>query len=257
MFVSIDIGNTYVAMGIFLNEELKKNILISTQLQASADEYALKISDFFSFYNLDVLAVKKCAIASVVPGITGILKDAIRIVFGFDPLIIDSGVKTGIKIKFENPKEIGADRIAHAVAAKALYTLPAIILDFSTALAFDAVSAQGEFLGGAIVPSPLLALESLSHKAARIKTSELKKPENVIGKTTEEALRSGIVFGYVGLIQGLLARLETELGSKACIIATGPFMDPIAEYIKEINFTDPSLTLKGIRLIAQMNKCTE
>ena len=198
--------------------------------------------------------IEGCAMASVVPPLTGTFVQATTSYLGIEPLVIDAGVKTGLSIRYEDPKNaLGADRVADAVAVRQLYGTPACVVDFGTATTFDAITVDGEYLGGAIAPGIGLAAESLFMRAAKLPRVELARPEAVIGRNTVTAIQSGLVYGYVGLVEGMVARFKQELGNETKVIGTGGLVDLIAAETDAIEFRAPWLTLDGLRLIWDMN----
>ncbi len=254
MLLAIDIGNTNVILGIFKDTELRATWRIATGIHRMVDEYAVLLLSLLHQQGLDVPNVTKIALCSVVPPLTAIFEELCQRYFHVSPLVVRAGVKTGVRIRLDNPAEAGADRIVDAAAAHHLYGGPVIIVDFGTATTFDTVSREGDYLGGAIAPGLSTAAESLFTRAAMLPRVELTRPERAIGTSTIAAMQSGIVFGYVGLIEGIIARIQQELGEKARVVATGGYAGLIAKETPVIDVVNLDLTLIGLRLIYMMNR---
>jgi type III pantothenate kinase len=250
----IDIGNTNVVMGLYVGEELATHWRIATDHNKMADEYAMLILDLFERSAQDPADVKGVIIASVVPPLTGIFEKLSRRYFSQPSLIVDSGVRTGVQIRYDNPAEVGADRVVNAVAAYRLYGGPACVVDFGTATTFDALSSEGDYLGGAIAPGIGIAAEALFQRTAKLPRIDLVRPPAVIGKTTIQSMQSGLLFGYVGLVEGIVARFRAELGPEMKVIATGGLASLVAAETAVIDAVEPWLTLEGLRLIWEMNQ---
>jgi len=254
MLLAIDIGNTSIILGIFKDTELRATWRIATGIHRMVDEYAVLLLSLLQHQGLDVPNVTKVALCSVVPPLTAIFEELCQRYFHVSPLVVRAGVKTGVRIRLDNPAEAGADRIVDAAAAHHLYGGPVIIVDFGTATTFDTVSREGDYLGGAIAPGLSTAAESLFTRAAMLPRVELTRPERAIGTSTIAAMQSGIVFGYVGLIEGIIARIQQELGEKARVVATGGYAGLIAKETPVIDVVNLDLTLIGLRLIYMMNR---
>jgi len=254
MLLAIDIGNTNVILGIFKDTELRATWRIATGIHRMVDEYAVLLLSLLHQQGLDLPNVTKIALCSVVPPLTAIFEELCQRYFHVSPLVVRAGVKTGVRIRLDNPAEAGADRIVDAAAAHHLYGGPVIIVDFGTATTFDTVSREGDYLGGAIAPGLSTAAESLFTRAAMLPRVELTRPERAIGTSTIAAMQSGIVFGYVGLIEGIIARIQQELGEKARVVATGGYAGLIAKETPVIDVVNLDLTLIGLRLIYMMNR---
>jgi len=254
MLLAIDIGNTNIILGMFKDEELRATWRIATGIHRMADEYAVLLLSLLRQQGLDAPNVTKMAMCSVVPPLTAVFEELCQRYFHFSPLIVRAGVKTGVRIRMDNPAEVGADRIVDAAAAHHLYGGPVIITDFGTATTFDTVSREGDYLGGAIAPGLSTAAESLYIQAAMLPRVELTRPERAIGTSTIAAMQSGLVFGYVGLIEGIIARIQEELGEKARVVATGGYAELIAKETPVIDVVNTDLTLVGLRLIYLMNQ---
>lgn len=254
MLLAIDIGNTETTLGVFEDEGLRATWHTATVIHRTADEQAALLSNLLDSQGLDSNDIKGVALCSVVPPLTAIYEEMFGRYFNISPMVVRAGVKTGVRILMDNPKEVGADRIVDAVAAHHLYGGPIIIVDLGTATTFDTVSKGGDYLGGAIAPGLVAAAEDMFQRAAMLPYVELVRPDRVIGTNTIDAMKSGIVFGYVSLVEGMVARIQKELGAKTRVIATGGFAELIAKETAVIDEVNPDLTLIGLRLVYQMNK---
>ncbi|MBI2845698.1 MAG: type III pantothenate kinase [Chloroflexi bacterium] len=250
----IDIGNTNIVLGIYREVKLLVSWRLSTDAEKMADEYSVLLRDLFSSAGLDTRAIKGCAISCVVPPLLRPFLEVVNKQFGVKPLVVGPGVRTGVRIFTDNPREVGADRITNAVAAAKLHGLPALVIDFGTATTFDVVSKEGDYLGGAIAPGVGIAAESLWRRAAQLPRIELAFPPAAIGKNTIQAMQSGVLLGYVSLVEGMVERISQELGEKPVVIATGGLASMVAEKTKAIQRVEPELTLEGLRLIYEMNQ---
>jgi len=254
MILTMDIGNTNIKTALFEGMELVQYWRISTNRNMSSDEYGIQLMTLFSHNGISPKVVEGIMISSVVPQINFTIEHMCKTYFGMEPRIIGPGIKTGINIKYENPRELGSDRIANAVAAYELYGGPCITIDFGTATNFGVISARGEFLGGAICPGLKLAAEALTERTAKLPRFELTKPESVIGRNTVTNMQAGIVYGYIGQINYLVDRMKKELGDpNAKVIATGGLAVLVAGESNVIDVMDGLLTLKGLCLIYQKN----
>lgn len=254
MLLCVDIGNTNIVMGLYRGDELLTHWRISTDHAKMPDEYGMLLMDLLAYHRLDAQEIDGAALASVVPPVTDIFQEMLHRYLGLEPLVVGSGVRTGVAIRYSNPREVGADRIVNAAAAYRLYGGPACIVDFGTATTFDALSARGEYLGGAIAPGIRVAAEALFQRTAKLPRIDLKRPPCAIGNNTIDAMRSGVLFGYVGLVEGMVARFRAELGPEMRVIATGGLAQIIATETKVIEKVDPWLTLKGLRIIYLLNR---
>lgn len=254
MLLAIDIGNTDTTLGVFDGEELRATWHMATGIHRMPDEYAALLLNLLHHQGLDIPDIKDVALCSVVPPLIATFVELFQRYFHISPLVVGAGVKTGVRIRMDNPREVGADRIANAAAAHHLYGGPIIITDLGTATTFDTVSKEGDYLGGAIAPGIVTAAEALFTRTAMLPRVELARPKHVIGTNTIAAMQSGIVFGYVGLIEGMVARIQQELGERAKVVATGGFAKLIAKETAVIDVVNPNLTLIGLRLIYLMNK---
>jgi type III pantothenate kinase len=254
MLLAVDIGNTDITLGVFSGEKLCATWHIATGIHRRADEYAALLLNLLSQQGLEIASIKKIALCSVVPPLIATFEDLFQRYFHTSPLVVGAGVKTGVRIRLDNPREAGADRIVNAAAAHHLYGGPIIIADLGTATTFDTVSKEGDYLGGAIAPGIYTAAEALFMRAAMLPRVELIRPKRAIGTNTISAMQSGIIFGYVGLVEGMVARIQEELGEKAKVVATGGYAQLIAKETAVIDIVNPDLTLIGLRLIYLMNK---
>jgi type III pantothenate kinase len=254
MLFVIDIGNTDITLGVFEGENLRATWRMATGIHRLTDEYAVLLLNLLQNQGIQTTDIKDVALCSVVPPLTATFQQLFQRYFDISPLVIAAGVKTGVRILMDNPREVGADRIVNAAAAHHLYGGPIIIADLGTATTFDTVSREGDYLGGAIAPGIGTAVEALFMRAAKLPRVELIPPKRAIGTDSITAMQSGIIFGYVGLVEGLVARIQDELDEKAKVVATGGFAELIAKETKVIDTVNPDLTLIGLRLIHQMNQ---
>jgi type III pantothenate kinase len=254
MLLAIDIGNTDTTFGVFDGEELRATWHMATDIHRMADEYAALLLNLMRQQGLDIADIKAIALCSVVPPLISTFDELFQRYFHITPLVVGAGVKTGVRIRMDNPREVGADRIVNAAAAHHLYGGPVIVTDLGTATTFDTVSKEGDYLGGAIAPGIMSAAEALSTRTSMLSRVELVRPKRAIGTNTIAAMQSGIIFGYVALIEGLVARIQKELKTKAKVIATGGYASLIAKETKIFDEVNPDLTLIGLKLIYEMNK---
>jgi type III pantothenate kinase len=254
LLLTLDVGNTNVTIGIFDGAELRATWRIATDVERLPDEYAVTILGLLATEPISTKDITEAIMASVVPDLAPVFEQLCRRYFGVEPLVVGTGTKTGIRIVYDNPREVGADRIVDVVAALHLYgPPPLVIVDFGTATVFDAVSAEGDYLGGAIAPGIGIASEALFERAAKLYRVELERPKNAIGKNTVAAIQSGTLYGYVGLIEGMVARFKKELGGSARVIATGGWAELLAKETRIFDAVDQNLTLTGLRLIHESN----
>ena len=255
MLLTIDIGNTNITLGVFDGERLVSTWAVSTDIKRTADEYAVLLSSLLTGSGLAFEDIDQISIACVVPPLLATMEDlCARYINNIPPLIVGPGIKTGVRICTDNPREVGADRIVNAAAAHRIYGGTLIVIDFGTATTFDVISKNGDYLGGAIAPGIGIIADALFTRTSKLPTVELIPPERTIGKNSIEAMQSGIMFGYVGLIESLVTRIRKELGEKARVIATGGLSAVIASETKIIDKVDKDLTLIGLRLIHEMNR---
>ena len=254
MLLTLDIGNTNVTIGIFDGSKLVATWRFATDIERLADEYAVMLLGLLRTEDLDPKAIDQAVMASVVPELAPVFEQLCERYFHTQPLVVGTGTKTGVRVLYDNPREVGADRIVDVVAALHEYgPPPLIIVDVGTATVFDAVSAEGDYLGGAIAPGIGLSSEALFNRAAKLYRVELERPKTAIGKNTVAAVQSGTLLGYVGLIEGMVVRFKKELGGSARVIATGGWAPLIGKETHVFDAIDADLTLKGLRLIHEMN----
>jgi type III pantothenate kinase len=254
VLLTLDVGNTNVTVGVFEGERARATWRVATDHERLADEYAVTILGLLRAEGIEASAVTGAVMACVVPELHAVFEQLCTRYFKVDPLVIGTGTKTGVRILYDNPREVGADRIVDVVAAVHEYgPPPLIIVDVGTATVFDAVSEDGDYLGGAIAPGIGIASEALFSRAAKLYRVELERPKTAIGKNTVAAIQSGTLLGYVGLIEGMVARFKKELGGSAKVIGTGGWAGLMAKETAVIDHVDPDLTLKGLRLLYEMN----
>ncbi len=254
MLLCIDIGNTNITFGLYEGEILGPHWRIRTIHEKMPDEYGILMDQLFHHRGYRAEQVTGAAIASVVPPLTPIFAQVCQDYFGQTPLVVDAGVRTGVRIRYDNPREVGADRVADAAAVRALHGVPACVVDFGTATTFDAISAEGDYLGGAIAPGIGIAAQALFERTAKLPRVELTRPPSVIGTNTVRSIQSGLLFGYVGLVEGIVARFKAELGPQTRVIATGGLAHVIASETDVIDVVDTWLTLHGLRIIYELNR---
>lgn len=253
MLLTIDIGNTNITLGLYDGELLGPRWRLATNHERMPDEYGLQFVGLLNHAGHNPGDLHGVCLASVVPPLTGKVTQACRQYLSHDPLVVDAGVKTGVRVRYEPPRAVGADRIVDAAAVQKLYGGPACVVDFGTATTFDAISAEGDYLGGAIAPGIGIAAEALFIRAAKLPRVDLQRPPTAIGRNTTHAMQSGLLFGYVGLVEGMVARFRSELGENMKVIATGGLAEVIAQETNVIQITAPWLTLDGLRMIWEMN----
>lgn len=254
MLLTVDVGNTNINIGVFDGSKLKATWKVATGVHRMPDEYASLLLNLFDRQGIDASQITDAILCSVVPTLVGVFEEVCRRYLKVLPLVVESGVKTGVRICLDNPREVGADRVVNAVAAHQLYGGSVIVIDLGTATTFDAVSEDGDYLGGAIAPGIAIATEALFTRTAALPRVELTHPKRAVGRNTVAAMQSGIVFGYAGLIEGIVARIQQEMGGKAKVVATGGYAELLARETPVIEVVNPDLTLVGLRLIYEMNE---
>ncbi|MFZ4516012.1 MAG: type III pantothenate kinase [Acidimicrobiia bacterium] len=252
MLVAVDVGNTQTVVGLFVADTLQNHWRIATNAERTSDEYALLLQQFLGLANTDVQALTGVAISSVVPRVTAALREMCDRYVQAPALVIEPGVRTGMPIVYDNPREVGADRIANAVAAYERFGGPTIVVDFGTATTVDAVSTKGEYLGGAIVPGIEISLDALFGRAAALRRVELVPPKHVIGKSTVESIQAGAVYGFSGQVDAIVDRFRAELGT-ATVVATGGLAGLMLPFSRTMQHHEPWLTLEGLRIIFERN----
>ena len=252
MLLTLDISNTSIKAGVFRGETLLADWRIATERQKLADDYAMLLLDLLAASGIPASEIDGVSLSCVVPPLRSVFDELARKYLHHTPVIVGPGIKTGVKLAVDNPREVGADRVVNALATHRLYSGPAIAIAFGTATVFDCISAQGDYLGGAIAPGVVTSLESLTRSAAQLFQVELVRPPKAIGKSTVTTMQSGLVLGFAGLVEGLVRRLKSELG-EAKVIATGGLAEVIAPATDVIDVVDLHLTLKGLRLIYELN----
>jgi type III pantothenate kinase len=248
MLLAVDVGNTQTVFGLFEGERLAEHWRVATESRRTGDELGLTLSGF-----LDLAEVEGIALSSSVPALVRSYEEVAERWAKARVLVIGPGVRTGIGIRYDDPREVGPDRIANAVAASKRYSLPCIVVDFGTSTNFDAVSAEGDFIGGVLAPGVEISMDALFARAARLPKVDFVEPPSVIGKTSATALQSGLVYGFAGLVDGIVERMNGELGGAAQVIATGGLADLIAPHARSVERVDPFLTLEGLRIVWGLN----
>ena len=254
MLLTIDIGNTNITFGLFEGKNLGPRWRIRTIHDKMHDEYGILLDQLIRHRGNKPGQVTGAIIASVVPPLTPVFERVCENYIGHKPLVVDVGVRTGVHIRYKNTWDVGADRVVNAAAVKALYRVPACIVDFGTATTFDAVSSEGDYLGGAIAPGITIAAQTLFERTAKLPRAELRLPPSAIGQNTVHSIQSGLLFGYIGLVEGMVSRFKAELGSDTCVVATGGLAEILVRETEAIEVVDPWLTLHGLRVVYELNR---
>ena len=255
MLLAVDVGNTNISIGLFNGEGLRATWRLATDRERLADEYAVILLSLLNVQGVQASEISDAVVGSGVPNLVSVFDALCRRHLGVRPLTVGPGTRTGVRILYDSPRDVGADRVADAVAAIKLYgPPPLIIVDLGTGTVFDAISAEGDYLGGAIAPGVGIASEALFARAAKLYPVELVRPPAAIGKNTVGAIQSGLLFGYVALIEGMVARFKGELGAQAKVIGTGGYAETFGAETEVFDVVDPDLTLHGLRLIYETNR---
>lgn len=257
MILLVDVGNTNIVLGVNKDDKYIASWRISTDAKKTSDEYGIQVMQLFTQNNLNPSDIKGIIISSVVPNIMHSLENMIRKCFSIDPIVVGPGIKTGINIKYDNPKEVGADRIVNAVAAYEAYKKPMIIIDFGTATTFCAITETGDYLGGCIVPGIKIASDALFERAAKLPRVELEVPKSIICKNTITSMQSGILYGYIGQVEYIVDKMKNEMKKNSrdpIVIATGGLANLIARETKSIDKVESDLTLEGLKILYEKNK---
>ena len=254
MLLCIDIGNTNLTLGLYNGETLGPRWRLATDHDRMPDEYGLQFLGLLTHAGRSPEDLTGICLASVVPPLTPRVLEACQRYLQQDPLVVDAGVKTGVRVRYEPPRAVGADRVCDAAAVRHIYGGPACVVDFGTATTFNAISKEGDYLGGAIAPGLGIAADALFQRAAKLTRVDLARPPSVIGRNTPHAIQSGLLFGYVGLVEGMVARFRRELGPEMKVIATGGLSEIVARETKVLQIIAPWLTLEGLRIIWRLNR---
>ncbi len=254
MILVVDVGNTNIVLGLYEGQNLRHHWRLSTNRSATVDEYGVMIHNLFQLAGVRAEQIEGVILSCVVPPIMNTLERLFEAYVGKQALVVGPGIKTGLNIRYENPREVGADRIVNAVAGIEQYGTPLVVVDFGTATTFDYIDASGAYLGGAIVPGIGISAEALYQRAAKLPRIELSKPKTVIGRNTVAAMQSGIIYGYAGQVDGIVKRIRQEFGVQPRVIATGGMADLIAGESETIETVDPLLTLEGLRIVYERNR---
>jgi type III pantothenate kinase len=254
MLLTIDVGNTNITLGLYQAAELGPRWRLATVHDRMPDEYGLQFVGLLEHAGVAIEDIGGVCLASVVPPLTGKVIEACRSYIRQEPLVVDAGVKTGVRVRYEDPRAVGADRIVDAAAVQYFYGGPACVVDFGTATTFDAISAEGDYLGGAIAPGIGIAAEALFIRTAKLPRVDIQRPPSAIGRNTVHSMQSGLLYGYVGLVEGMVARFRRELGETMKVIATGGLAEIVARETDVLQIIAPWLTLDGLRLVWEMNR---
>jgi type III pantothenate kinase len=255
MLLVMDVGNTNTVLGVYEKTRLLAHWRLTTVRDRTVDEYGILARNLLSLAGIDASAIDALIVASVVPPLNSVLESMARVYFKIKPLFVEPGVRTGMPILYENPQEVGADRIVNGVAAYERFRTAVIVVDFGTATTFDAISAGGEYLGGAIAPGLAISAEALFERAARLPRVDIRRPPKVIGRNTTHSLQAGLFHGYIALVQGILQRMREEMDGTVKTIGTGGLVVALeAELRAVLDDMDPNLTLEGLRIIHERNR---
>jgi type III pantothenate kinase len=254
MLLAADIGNTSITIGLFKTEKLGPCWRLASDNERTKDEYGILLVQLLERAGVNLGEVQEIAIASVVPPLTGTFERACREYLNVAPLVVDAGTRTGMPLRIEDPKQLGADRVASAAAVRRMHKGPACIVDFGTATIFDAISAEGEYIGNAISPGIGIASDALFRRAAKLPRVEIMRPPAAIGRNTVHSLQSGLLYGYVGLVEGMVARFRAELGPDMKTVGTGSLVELVAKETKCIDVIEPWLALQGLKIIHELNR---
>ena len=253
MLLTIDVGNTNLTLGLYAGEEIGPHWRLATDHQRMPDEYGLQFLGLLENGKVTPESIKGICLASVVPPLTQRVVQACNQYLGQEPFLVNAGIKTGIRIRYEDPREVGADRVADAVAVFHKYGGPACVIDFGTATTFNAITSEGDYLGGAITAGVNLAAEALFQRTAKLPSIDIQRPPSVIGRNSVHAMQSGLLFGYVSMVEGMVTRFRAELGEDMKVIATGGLAGIIAKETDVIDKISPWLTLDGLRMLWDLN----